>query len=82
MDYKTNVKEWYTSTFDDDMGYAIEDSLTFGNLWAAMLNGEEFYGVLGAMDSVVRERVFEGIVKCGLAKDYNMVYNVWLDTTD
>lgn len=73
----TSIKNWYISNFpDDEMGSDLK-SVTFANLWGNMLLGNDIYDIMGVSDSVIRERLFCGIVDCGLAKDYDMIYDTW-----
>lgn len=72
-----NIKEWYEEHYeDDDMGDHI-NSISWSDLWAGLCRGDDVYDVIGVGDSVIRERLFEGLSKV-LGCDYNVVYYTWL----
>lgn len=73
------VRGWYEARFPDDpCAASIAPGLTFGEALDAVPLGSAFYDVLGAGDSLVRERVFEELSKrSGLA--YDELYESWLN---
>lgn len=73
------VRGWYEARFPDDpCAVSIAPGLTFGEALDAVPLGSAFYDVLGAGDSLVRERVFEELSKrSGLA--YDELYESWLN---
>ena len=74
-----NVRAWYMSEYpDDDMGKDIHEFLTFGQMLGAMLEGNEVYDVIGVVDSVIRERIFERLAEL-MQCHYDTVYNIWRD---
>lgn len=76
-----NVKDWYMEKFPaDELGADISESLTFDEAFSAIENGNDIYDVLGVGDSVVRERLFDGLSEA-TDKSYGEVYNVWLKGT-
>lgn len=72
------IKQWYKTKYPTDTeGEYIKKGVTFGYVWEALVNGNFIYGVLGEVDSVVRERVFEEIAKQkGIS--YDTIYNLWI----
>lgn len=75
------VVDWYKEAFptDTDMFEDMEDAgSTFADVWDALDNGEDVYAVIGADDSIVRERVFEHLAEL-TGKDYDVIYNMWMD---
>lgn len=73
-----NVKDWYMENFpNDELGASISDSLTFGDALASIDKGDNVYDTLGVGDSVIRERLFDGLSEA-TGKSYGEVYNIWL----
>lgn len=74
----SNIKEWFMEKFPaDELGAEINESLTFDDAFSAIENGNDVYDALGVHDSVVRERLFDGLSEA-TGKSYGAVYNVWL----
>lgn len=74
------VVDWYKEAFptDTDMFEDMEEAgSTFADVWDALDNGENVYDVIGADDSIVRERVFDHLAEL-TGKDYDVIYNMWL----
>lgn len=75
----TNIKEYYLKTFPtDELGYELNDNITFSDLFIALDNYKDVYEFLGVDDSIVRERVF-GELSVVMNVDYNYIYNQWLE---
>ena len=75
------VVDWYKEAFptDTDMFEDMEEAgSTFADVWDALDNGEDVYAVIGADDSIVRERVFEHLAEL-TGKDYDVIYDMWMD---
>lgn len=74
------VRGWYEARFPDDpCAASIAPGLTFGEALDAVPLGSAFYDVLGAGDSLVRERVFEELSRrSGLA--YDELYESWANS--
>lgn len=76
------VRDWYMRRFPtDELGDEIDETITFRETVRRMLDGDEFYGVIGVGDSVVRERLFDEIA-ARIGCDYGDVYDAWLDRGD
>jgi hypothetical protein len=62
---KMSIKNWYLTNYaTDEEGSSINDGATFGELFEAIINGNDIYEVLGEwIDTVIRERVFEETAK-------------------
>lgn len=72
---KQLIKPWYTATYPtDELGKDFHPDCTFEEVWESI---EDVYEIIGAADSIVRERVFQMISEL-LAVDYSVVYNKWL----
>ena len=73
------IKSWYMATYPtDDMGEYINENVTFKNVLDGMKAKMDIYEIIGAGDSLVRERVFRklcDILKC----DYDSIYRIWLN---
>lgn len=70
------VRDWYMQRYPtDDLGPKINPELTFRQ---AFLRAGEIYDALGVGDSIVRERVFDGLSK-HVGVDYNVVYERWMN---
>lgn len=80
---ESGIRDWYSHEFPDDPeGGRIDPRTTFREVVESfpMGDGHDFYAVTGAVDSIVRERVFEELSKrldCG----YGTVYDAWLHHT-
>lgn len=80
---ESGIRDWYSHEFPDDPeGGRIDPRTTFREAVESfpMGDGHDFYAVTGAVDSIVRERVFEELSKrldCG----YGTVYDAWLHHT-
>lgn len=80
VDLSLNLKEWYKEAYpDDDIYEEIIDTVTFQDVQDALNKGDNVYDVMGAHDSIVRERVFEKLSQLRNV-DYDVVYNEWLDS--
>ena len=72
-----NVREWYQSAFPtDELGAELDGGLTFKDVLAALSKGDNIYDVLGAYDSVVRERLFWYLAEIQ-DKSYEEIYDTW-----
>ena len=76
---KQHIVDWYVEAYPDDADimYGANDDLLFSDLVFEMVNGKDFYETMGVNDSIVRERIFEGIANA-YGVDYNDVYSLWL----
>lgn len=78
-----NVKQWYKKNYPtDELGDKIDKDITFRNV-LNNLEGQgdkDFYDLLGVADSVVRERVFEGLNDRN-SLGYNKIYDMWLESS-
>lgn len=75
---ETNVRSWYISNYPSDtMGAYIDPKAIFNTVFEALDNYKNIYTVLGDIDSIIRERVFQALSKI-IGTDYNYVYEQWL----
>lgn len=82
VDLSLNLKEWYKEAYpDDDIYEEIIDTVTFQDVQDALDKGDNVYDVMGAHDSIVRERVFEKLSQLRNV-DYDVIYNAWLNGGD
>lgn len=82
VDMLENVRDWYMQEFPtDELGAAISPDITFEDVWKNLYAGRgvDVYDVLGVGDSIVRERVFNGICE-RVGCDYGLVYDKWLNS--
>ena len=76
---QTNVRKWYKETYPTD-DWAIRNlnpGITFQDVYVCLLMKADIYALLGAGDSIVRERVFSELAEL-MGVDYSVVYNQWL----
>lgn len=76
---QTNVKEWYKATFPHD-DWGIENfnpGITFLDVYNCLYLKGDIYALLGAGDSIVRERVFDALATL-MDCDYEIIYFQWL----
>ena len=73
-----NIKKYYTERFpDDELGNEIKDDVTFLGLLDILFRNLDVYDYVGVGDSLVRERVFEGLSQYS-SLDYSFIYDLWL----
>ena len=75
-----SMREWYEKRFpDDSIGSSMSDK-SFMDLFNALDNYKDVYGVIGVGDSIVRERLFWRLAEItGIS--YDDVYEQWLMVT-
>lgn len=80
MNGQTSVSEWYKERyFHDEWGNAMMNKgITFQDVFECLQIGGDIYALLGAADSVVRERVFEALATM-MGCDYEHIYYQWLN---
>jgi hypothetical protein len=60
------------------MGDGINPTATFAGLLNQLIVGGDVYEYLNVYDSIIRERLFEGLAN-ELNVKYEYVYNLWLN---
>ena len=79
MTKRKTIKKWYMETYpSDDLGKEITPGVTFEDCFITLLTGNDIYKKIGVGDSVIRERVFEGLTKV-FKRSYGYFYNLWLE---
>lgn len=86
-DLDLNIKQWYEETYpsDSESQYMRDDKtfrdalflLTSNDYYDLSLDLDFYDEILGDVDSVVRERVFDKLAEI-LGVDYKAVYDAWL----
>jgi hypothetical protein len=72
------IKDYYLKNFStDELGLELNDSPTFAGLLHQLLLGECVYKYIGVGDSLIRERLFQGLAK-EIETPYDFVYNLWI----
>ena len=74
------IKEFYEKTYPtDDMVDEMDNSITFQQLLNELIkgNGDNIYEIIGADDSLIRERVFLRLSEI-MNIEYEYIYNLWL----
>lgn len=80
MDAQTKIYDWYKEAFPHDE-WAISNlnrGINFQDVYECLEVGYDIYSLLGAGDSLVRERVFDAlatIMECS----YDYIYYQWRD---
>ena len=78
----TKVWEWYVETYPtDELGIEIHKAVRFSDVFEALDNYRCVYELLTVYDSVVRERVFEGLVIV-TGHTYREIYDKWLSAVN
>lgn len=83
IDGQTYVKQWYEEAYPTD-DWAIRNlnpGITFQDVYVGLLLQAPIYPLLGAGDSIVRERVFTALADL-MGVDYSVVYNQWMKAED
>ena len=76
---QTNVKDWYLKNFKEDkLGQRINPKLTFSEVLDGLKTRKSIYSVIGVGDSVIRERIFQGLADIYCGGDYGTIYRMWL----
>ncbi len=80
---RTSISDWYATAYPSDttMTHRMDRDVTLGGVVRCMHNGVYSYAAFFADDSIVRERMFQGIAEL-LACDYGAIHNVWRDCYD
>lgn len=80
VDGQTKVKDWYGEKFpQDDWGFnTMNPGITFQDVFEGLQIGMNIYALLGAGDSIVRERVFDELAAL-MDVSYDVVYYQWLN---
>lgn len=75
----TNIKSWYKKDYpDDELGEAINEKITFYDLFETLDRRKSVYKLLGDdIDSIVRERIFEKLANIMDVK-YEYIYDQWM----
>lgn len=74
----TTIKEWYTTTYStDEMGQEINPDATFQDLFEALDNYKDPYDIIGAHDSLIRERCFERLSSL-TGNSYDTIHEQWM----
>ena len=73
------IREFYLQNFPtDELGVEINEKATFVGLITELFGGHDVYEYIGVGDSIIRERLFEGLAY-QLNSSYDYVYNLWLN---
>ena len=82
MKKDVSLKYWYLFNYPtDELGLEINENATFVGLLNVLHEGGEVYDYFGVGDSIIRERLFEGLAK-QINKPYDYVYDLWLKDVD
>lgn len=75
-----NLKEFYMKNYPtDELGVEINENTTFVGLLHTLYEGNDVYDYFGVDDSIVRERLFEGLSK-EINTSYDYIYYMWLNS--
>ena len=77
---QSKVHDWYRLAFPQDK-WAIDTlnkGITFQDTYEALQAGVDIYAFLGAVDSIVRERVFDALATM-MECSYDHIYYQWLN---
>ena len=73
-----SIREYYVNKYPtDDMGDGINPTATFAGLLNQLIIGGDVYEYLYVYDSIIRERLFEGLAE-ELNVKYDYVYDLWI----
>jgi hypothetical protein len=77
-----SIREFYLQNFPtDELGEKINPNATFGGMWEVLSNNGDLYGYIGVGDSLIRERLFEGLART-MGVSYTAIYSQWLMAED
>lgn len=75
------IKEFYAKAYPtDDMVNDINDNITFQKVLNELIkgNGYNIYKIIGADDSLIRERIFIRLSEI-MNIEYEYIYELWLN---
>ena len=74
-----HLREFYLSNHpSDELGEEINPNTNFVGLLNCLHEGNDVYEYIGVSDSIIRERLFEGLAY-QLNSSYDYVYDLWLN---
>lgn len=74
----TKVKDWYAKAYPSDTEMLADmTDASFEDVLNALNGRKDVYDVIGAQDSIVRERVFQALTN-SLGCEYGDIYDLWL----
>lgn len=80
FDGQSKVADWYAVAFPNDEwgNEMMNKGLLFQDVFECLQVGFNIYALLGAGDSIVRERVFDALATL-MGCDYEHIYYQWRD---
>ncbi len=73
-----NLKKWYKSRYPcDEMGEQLNAEVSLLDVLDGMIAGRDFYAIIKAQDSIIRERIFEKLSEA-MGISYIIIYSLWL----
>ena len=80
FDGQAKVADWYAVAFPHDEwgNEMMNKGITFQDVYECLQVGFNVYALLGAGDSVVRERVFDALATM-MEVSYDVIYYQWLN---
>ena len=79
MNGQTKICTWYADKFpQDEWGVNnINKGINFQDVYECLEIGGNIYALLGGVDSIIRERVFDALATL-MGCSYDLVYYQWL----
>jgi hypothetical protein len=72
------IREYYLTKYPtDELGVELNQTPTFAGLLNQLIVGGDVYRYIGVADSIIRERLFEGLAE-ELNVKYDYVYDLWI----
>jgi hypothetical protein len=72
------IREYYLTKYPtDELGVELNQTPTFAGLLNQLIVGGDVYRYIGVSDSIIRERLFEGLAE-ELEVSYDYVYDLWI----
>ena len=80
FDGQSKVADWYAAAFPHDEwgNEMMNKGIIFQDVFECLQVGFNIYALLGAVDSVIRERVFDALATL-MDCDYEYIYYQWLN---
>lgn len=76
--WKQGLREYYMQHFpSDELGPMLDPQPTFEDLFNCLDRHQDVYGLIGAGDSLVRERLFSALSEI-FDIPYDIIYDQWL----
>ena len=73
------IKDFYITVYsDDELGLEINPTITFKDMYNALLDHKEIYAVIGVEDTLIRERLFNVLAGLFTKGSFEKIDDLWM----